>query len=161
MLVYGTCNPEGYGDSSYEGLYLTDSDIREITPTMAGVPVKIEHRGVDVGRVITAWVHEGRMDVLMELQVRALRMIRANADDINVCSRCSGAGHAHRGGLWQGICGAGPVPRALAGVQRDDEQEPRRVPAGVQQKGGGAQPGAAGRARGVQDPGVHGPLPIV
>lgn len=68
MLVYGTCNPEGYGDASYEGLYLTDSDIREITPTMAGVPVKIEHRGVDVGRVITAWVHEGRMDVLMELQ---------------------------------------------------------------------------------------------
>lgn len=68
MLVYGTCNPEGYGDASYEGLYLTDSDIREITPTMAGVPVKIEHRGVDVGKVITAWVHEGRMDVLMELE---------------------------------------------------------------------------------------------
>jgi hypothetical protein len=67
MLVYGTCNPEGYGDASYEGLYLTDSDIREITPTMAGVPVKIEHRGVDVGKVITAWIHEGRMDVLMQI----------------------------------------------------------------------------------------------
>lgn len=36
MLVYGTCNPEGYGDSSYEGLYLTDADIREMTPSMAG-----------------------------------------------------------------------------------------------------------------------------
>jgi len=58
MLVYGTCNPEGYGDSSYEGLYLTDRDIHEITPNMVGVHVKIEHRGVDVGKVVTAWVHE-------------------------------------------------------------------------------------------------------
>ena len=58
MLVYGTCNPEGYGDSSYEGLYLTDTDIQQMTPSMAGVPVKIEHRGVDVGKVVTAWVHQ-------------------------------------------------------------------------------------------------------
>jgi hypothetical protein len=67
MLVYGTCNPEGYGDSNYEGLYLTDTDIREMTPRMSGIPVKIEHRGVDVGKVVTAWIHEGRMDVLMEI----------------------------------------------------------------------------------------------
>lgn len=49
---------QGYGDASYEGLYLTDADIREMTPTMVGVPVKIEHRGVDVGRVVSAWIHE-------------------------------------------------------------------------------------------------------
>jgi hypothetical protein len=67
MLVYGTCNPEGYGDESYEGLYLTDADIRSIAPIMPGIPVKIEHRGMDVGSVVSAWVHEGRMDVLMEL----------------------------------------------------------------------------------------------
>jgi hypothetical protein len=94
MLVYGTCNPEGYGDESYEGLYLTDADIRNIAPDMPGIPVKIEHRGMDVGNVVSAWVHEvqqlvvvsllfsfvfqlfsaifsyhaqGRMDVLMEL----------------------------------------------------------------------------------------------
>ncbi len=36
MLVYGTCNPEGYGDATYEGLYLTDADIRAITPQMQG-----------------------------------------------------------------------------------------------------------------------------
>lgn len=70
MLVYGTCNPEGYGDASYEGLYLTDADIREIFPKMTGVPVKIEHRGGDVGKVVTAWMHEGRMDVLMEIDDR-------------------------------------------------------------------------------------------
>lgn len=44
MLVYGTCNPEGYGDSSYEGLYLTDSDIHSMAPEMSGIPVKIEHK---------------------------------------------------------------------------------------------------------------------
>lgn len=58
MLVYGTCNPEGYGDESYEGLYLTNADIQDITPKMTGIPVKIEHRGLDVGKVVTAWVHE-------------------------------------------------------------------------------------------------------
>jgi hypothetical protein len=58
MLVYGTCNPEGYGDESYEGLYLTDADIRTITPLMPGIPVKIEHRGVDVGKVVSAWMHQ-------------------------------------------------------------------------------------------------------
>ena len=58
MLVYGTCNPEGYGDENYTGLYLTDADIREITPSMSGVPVKIEHRGVNVGKVVTAWMHQ-------------------------------------------------------------------------------------------------------
>jgi hypothetical protein len=58
MLVYGTCNPEGYGDENYEGLYLTDSDIKDITPKMSGIPIKIEHRGLDVGRVVTAWMHE-------------------------------------------------------------------------------------------------------
>lgn len=64
MLVYGTCNPEGYGDESYEGLYLTDADIREITPKMQGIPVKIEHRGGDVGQVVSAWMHEVISDFL-------------------------------------------------------------------------------------------------
>jgi hypothetical protein len=58
MLVYGTCNPEGYSNENYEGLYLTNADIKEITPKMGGIPIKIEHRGVDVGRVVTAWMHE-------------------------------------------------------------------------------------------------------
>ena len=37
-------------------------------PLRAGVPVKIEHRGVNVGKVVSAWTHEGRMDVLMEIE---------------------------------------------------------------------------------------------
>lgn len=64
MLVYGTCNPEGYGDESYEGLYLTDADIRQITPLMPGIPVKIEHRGVNVGQVVSAWMHQVRWQLM-------------------------------------------------------------------------------------------------
>ena len=45
MLVYGTCNPEGYGDSNYEGLFLTDADIRDMTPQMTGTHVDIFGRG--------------------------------------------------------------------------------------------------------------------
>lgn len=58
MLVYGTCNPEGFGDSNYEGLYLTNSDIENMVPQMPGIPVKVEHRGEGVGKVVTAWVHQ-------------------------------------------------------------------------------------------------------
>ena len=68
MLVYGTCNPEGYGDANYAGVYLTDSDIREITPNMVGVPVKIEHRGVDVGKVsLASHMHRMRYIFTYEL----------------------------------------------------------------------------------------------
>ena len=31
---------------------------------MVGVPVKIEHRGVDVGRVVSAWIHEASFALL-------------------------------------------------------------------------------------------------
>lgn len=67
MLVYGTANPVGYGNEDYNGIYLTSDDIDKITPTMKGVDVKIEHRGQSVGKVISAWKHNGRMDLLLEL----------------------------------------------------------------------------------------------
>lgn len=67
MLVYGTANPVPYGDESYTGLYLTDQDMDGMVPHMAGVPIKIEHKGADVGHVVSAWRHEGRMDILFEI----------------------------------------------------------------------------------------------
>jgi hypothetical protein len=68
MLVYGTANPEGFGDHRYDGLYLTDSDIRLMIPEMVGTPIKVEHRGEHVGKVISAWQSkDGRMDVVFEL----------------------------------------------------------------------------------------------
>lgn len=67
MLLYGTANPVGYGDEDYEGLYLTDKDINDITPHMIDIPVKIEHVGKPVGKVISAWKHDGRMDLLLDI----------------------------------------------------------------------------------------------
>jgi hypothetical protein len=67
MLVYGTANPVGYGTDYYEGFYLTDTDIDTITPTMVGIPVKIEHKGGNVGEVVSAWKHNGRMDLVLRI----------------------------------------------------------------------------------------------
>lgn len=69
MLVYGTANPEGHeGGCEYGGVYLTDKDIDEMTPTMVGTPVKIEHKGSDIGKVVSAWKHkDGRMDLVLEI----------------------------------------------------------------------------------------------
>lgn len=67
MLVYGTANPTAFGDEDYNGIYLNNKDIDEMIPTMCGVPVKIEHKGVNVGKVVSAWKHHGRMDLLFEL----------------------------------------------------------------------------------------------
>lgn len=75
MLVYGTANPVGYGNEDYEGLYLTDRDIDEITPQMVGVPVKIEHKGGDVGKVVSAWKHNGRMDLLLDIDGAGLESV--------------------------------------------------------------------------------------
>lgn len=67
MLVFGTANPVPYGDNQYNGLFLTDKDMDGMVGQMQGIPVKIEHKGVDVGKVVSAWRHEGRMDLLFEL----------------------------------------------------------------------------------------------
>lgn len=67
MLVYGTANPVPYGREDYNGLFLTSSDMDTMIPSMSGIPVKIEHKGADIGRVVSAWRHEGRMDILFEI----------------------------------------------------------------------------------------------
>lgn len=68
MLIFGTANPVGYGGDDYHGLYLTDRDIDENVPKMYGIPVKIEHRGEDIGKVVSAWKHSsGRMDLVLEI----------------------------------------------------------------------------------------------
>lgn len=72
LLLYGTANPVGYGDEDYNGIYLTDRDIDAITPTMAGIPVKVEHRGGNIGKVVSAWKHEGRMDLVLEIDPSTL-----------------------------------------------------------------------------------------
>jgi tRNA 2-selenouridine synthase SelU len=67
MLLYGTANPEGFGSGEYDGIYLTTGDIDHITPSMVDIPVKVEHSGTDVGRVISSWKHQGRMELLLDI----------------------------------------------------------------------------------------------
>jgi hypothetical protein len=68
MLVWGTVNPEGVEDS-HMGVLLRERDIVDLSDTNAlvGKPVKIEHQGGDVGRVMHAWKHDNRLDCLMQI----------------------------------------------------------------------------------------------
>ena len=72
MLVFGTANPVGYGGEGYEGLYFTDGDIDSAMGCMLGIPVKIEHSGGEVGKVVSAWKHNGRMDLVLELNSQTI-----------------------------------------------------------------------------------------
>ncbi len=69
MLICGIANPTGEGES-YNGLHLKDSEIDEIIQgrEMVGLPVKIEHKGVGIGKVVSAFKdREGRLNCVMEL----------------------------------------------------------------------------------------------
>jgi hypothetical protein len=60
MLVMGVCNPAGE-DQEYNGLYFTDSELRELVCSGAlwNVPVKDEHRGEELGTVVSSFVDAG------------------------------------------------------------------------------------------------------
>jgi hypothetical protein len=68
MYVWGTANPVGES-SGYDGMYLTGSDINNmvIDRTLTGLPVKIEHVGDSVGTIVSAWQHNGRLDLLLNI----------------------------------------------------------------------------------------------
>ena len=68
MTLWGTVNPDGE-DDSHSGVLLRERDIHDLASTSAlvGKPVKIEHEGPDVGRVIHAWQHDKRLDCILEI----------------------------------------------------------------------------------------------
>jgi hypothetical protein len=55
MFVWGTANPSGEANESYQGLYLRHRDIDAFIEEMPGKPVKVEHCGPTVGSVVHAW----------------------------------------------------------------------------------------------------------
>ena len=57
MLVAGICNPRGER-SGYNGLYLTEDEITRVVSNIKGVPVKAEHTGEALGRVVSGFVDE-------------------------------------------------------------------------------------------------------
>ena len=68
LILTGTANPEGE-ENAYNGLYMTKGDISDAVRdnAMDGLPVKIEHKGVAVGKVITSWINNGKMDLLIDV----------------------------------------------------------------------------------------------
>lgn len=78
MLVYGTCNPEGESDS-HAGVYLRKDDIQRLVRTgaLVDLPVKIEHAGTPVGKVISAWEHANRLDCVFRLDDNSIDSIFA------------------------------------------------------------------------------------
>jgi hypothetical protein len=67
-LFAGTANPTGE-NSDYNGLFLTKSEISDAVTGdyLVGLPVRIEHVGKDVGRVVTAWSNGGKLDILVDV----------------------------------------------------------------------------------------------
>ena len=69
MLLMGVCNPAGE-DDAYNGLYMTQGELARVVSDskMRGIPVKTEHAGSEVGRVLTSFLDAGgNLHCVMEL----------------------------------------------------------------------------------------------
>jgi len=69
MLIMGVCNPAGE-DDTYNGLYMTAAELSEIVRgnKMRDLPVKTEHAGSEVGRVVTSFLDaRGNLNCVMQL----------------------------------------------------------------------------------------------
>jgi len=74
MFVWGTCQPTGESNN-YEGLFYTQKDIDECVNSdeMVGKPVKIEHKGRNIGRIVSAWKNSnGQIDCLLDIDNSSL-----------------------------------------------------------------------------------------
>ena len=67
MLLMGVCNPAGEKDE-YNGLYFTDKELRQLEGNLNNIPVKAEHKGDELGKIVSSFVYdEGRLQCLMRL----------------------------------------------------------------------------------------------
>jgi hypothetical protein len=69
MLIMGVCNPTGE-DDTYNGLYMTAAELQAIVREnkMRDLPVKTEHAGSEVGRVVTSFLDaRGNLNCVMQL----------------------------------------------------------------------------------------------
>lgn len=67
--MLGTCNPPGEA-RGYNGLYLTDAELRAAVQegALRGVPVKTEHAGAEVGRIVSAMLgSRGELQAVLEV----------------------------------------------------------------------------------------------
>lgn len=68
MLLWGTVNPDGESNA-HTGVLLRQQDIADIaaTASLVGKPVKLEHKGDAVGRVVSAWQNNNRLDCILRI----------------------------------------------------------------------------------------------
>jgi hypothetical protein len=107
MLVWGTANPAGEHNETYNGLYLTKRDIDSMvqSQSLTGKPVKVEHKGVDIGRVVSSWKNGDKLDILVELDRGSLEGdITSRFVEGGVCQDFSlgytvGLTHSENGGI--------------------------------------------------------------
>lgn len=76
-LLWGTANPEGM--KNYHGIYLNQQDIADMieqvndaNSTSSKIPVLVEHRGVEIGHVVSAWEHNGKLECVLALNNKVL-----------------------------------------------------------------------------------------
>ena len=72
-LLWGTANPEGLSDT-YNGIYLNNADIKDVVAQIeesnksgVPVPVHVEHKGVAMGLVVSAWENNGKLECVLSL----------------------------------------------------------------------------------------------
>jgi len=69
MLLLGSCNPSGEG-AQYNGLYYMANELAALVQSNAlrGVPVKTEHMGNEIGRVVSGFLDaSGALQCVMEV----------------------------------------------------------------------------------------------
>ena len=57
MLIAGDCNPRGAREE-YNGLNLTAQELQGLVSSIRGTPVKAEHTGQPLGRVVSGYVSD-------------------------------------------------------------------------------------------------------
>ena len=72
-LLWGTANPEGMSND-YQGIYLNKDDIQSMVRQVGAankrsekIPVHLEHKGVAVGHVVSAWAHNDTLQCVLQL----------------------------------------------------------------------------------------------
>ena len=88
MLLWGTVNPDGEADT-HTGVLLRQRDIQDLASggSMIGKPVKIEHTGEAVGKVVSAWQCGSHLECV--LQVNRDNIEGMFAQDFIKTGRCS------------------------------------------------------------------------
>ena len=76
-LLWGTANPEGM--QNYKGIYLNEEDIQDMISQVESansasskIPVLVEHKGIEVGHVVSAWNHQGKLECVLALDNKVL-----------------------------------------------------------------------------------------